>query len=197
MAFSRTKYDESNHQLQIKRSTEVGQYRFLAAAQETCDRCYSLNGPVGSKGDVSMPINECMINFGDKADAESHLTNRVIPLNRSNAVGANQSYLKFEPKNVHANNCNPKVNAVDTRFTHPLDAYRGMYTMEFKFSPYLHVNPQCQVYNRQQEVYSRFISRDNYVIPKQNKWDNGEALPKPVAAPEVVEAKDQCAVCAK
>lgn len=193
MAFSRTKYDECQHQLQIKRSTSVGDYHLFAPAHESCNRCYSYHGPVGSQGDVSMPRKNCMLNLGDKAEAESHLTNRVIPENNCNGVGSNQGYLKFQSNNVHADRCNPKVNALDTRFSHPLDAYRGMNTMEYQFEPYLHTNPQCQVWNRP-EVYSRFISRDTYVIPKQEAWDNGKALPAPKSAPKITTSK--CNVCA-
>jgi len=194
MAFSRTKYDESQHQLQIKRSTDVGDYQLFAHAHENKDRCYSYHGPIGSQGDVSMPRKDFMLELGDKAEAESHLTNRIIPANNSNDIGSNQGYLRFQNKNIHSVRCNPKVNMVDTRFSHPIDAYRGINTMEYHFEPHLHSNPQCQVWNRP-EVYSRFISKDSYVIPKQNSWDKGEALPSSKTAPKVDSGK--CNVCSQ
>ena len=73
----------------------------------------------------------------------------------------------------------------DTRFTNPLDDYRGMSITGYHFTPYLHVNPQSHIQTNKHRdgAPSRLIVRDTYGIPKQNYWDKGEALPpkpKPV-----------------
>lgn len=178
MAFSRIKYDECNYKQQVKRSTNVGEYHLFSGANESVNQCYSKTGPIGSKSDVSVPRNGKNLNFGLKADAESHLTNRVLPHGECNDIGKNNKYKSLIKNMIHANDCNTNLNSVDTRFTHPLDAYRGMNTTEYHFNPYLHVNPQCEYHTWRNGTNSRLIARDTYTIPETKPLDKGEALPE-------------------
>ena len=54
MAFSRTTYDKCAYDLQVKRSTDQGGYRLYSDFAENQNQCYSYNGPIGSKSDVSI-----------------------------------------------------------------------------------------------------------------------------------------------
>lgn len=196
MAFSRTKYDQCQYEQQIKRSTDVGSYRLYAPANESCTQCYSLTGPIGSRADVSVPRNNNDLDLGLKADAESHLTNRVLQSNQCNDKGKNDSYKSLSDKMTHLNNCQSKLNTVDTRFTHPIDAYRGMNTTEYSFNPHLHVNPQCNIQEWRSGTNSRLIAKDTYVMPEQKLLDNGGALPTPAPKPKIETSKgSSCQVC--
>lgn len=196
MAFSRTKYDECQYEQQIKRSTDVGSYRLFAPANESCTQCYSYTGPIGSRADVAVPRNSLDVDFGIKADAESHLTNRVLPDDQCNSRGKNDGHKALANKMVKLPNCGTTLNQVDTRFTHPLDAYRGMNTTEFHFNPYLHVNPQCKIQEWRNGTNSRLIAKDTFVVPEQKPLDTGAALPKPSGAPTSgAVASGSCKVC--
>lgn len=192
MSFARIKYDERNYKQQVERSTGVGNYHLFAAAHESRNQCYSKTGPIGSKGDVSMARNGKLLDFGLKADAESHLTNRVMPHGESNDIGKNDKYASLAKSMVHGKDCNKKLNSVDTRFTHPLDAYRGMNTTQFHFNPHLHVNPQCEIHTWRNGTNSRLIAKDTYTMPKTTPLDKGEALPD--KAPLKINTP-QCGVC--
>lgn len=192
MSFSRIKYDECQYEQQVKRSADVGQYRLFSPAYESCERCYSFTGPIGAKSDVSMPRKGGNINFAIKADAESHLTNRVLPHGECNDVGKNDKYKSLANSMVHSTDCKEKLNSVDTRFTHPLDAYRGMNTTEYKFTPYLHVNPQCQFHTWRNGTNTRLIAKDTYQIPETTPLDKGEALPTPQP---IKKTMPKCGVC--
>ena len=194
MSFSRNKYDECQYKQQVKRSTNIGEYHLFAPAYESCDQCYSYTGPMGSKADVSVARDGKNINFGLKTDAESHLTNRVLRHNECNDIGKNDKYKSLSKSLMHATNCKKELNTVDTRFTHPIDAYRGMNTSEYHFNPYLHINPQCENHSWRTGTNSRLIAKDTYKIPEHKPLDKGEALPdkKPIKM-----QVPQCGVCSK
>lgn len=192
MAFSRTKYDETQYKQQIKRSTDIGDYHLFSSAHESADQCYSFTGPINSKCDVSMPRKGNNLDFGLKADAESELTNRVLPLGENNEVGKNDKYKSLASSLVHGSDCGQNMNTVDSRFTHPLDAYRGMNTTEYHFTPYLHVNPQCDYHTWRNGTNTRLIAKDTYQMPEQKVLDNGEALPE---KKELEVKVPQCGVC--
>lgn len=194
MAFSRIKYDECQYNQQIKRSTNIGEYRLFTPAFESCDQCYSFTGPIGSKSDVSVHRDGKNLHFGLKADAESHLTNRVLAHSECNDIGKNDQYKSLADSMVHASNCDNKLNSIDTRFTHPLDAYRGMNTTEYHLNPYLHVNPQCEYHTWRNGTNSRLIAKDTFETPIHTPLDKGDALP--TKTPINVQVP-QCDVCNK
>ena len=70
------------------------------------------------------------------------------------------------------------VATVDTRFTHPVDTYRGMSLTNFHMTPHLHVNPQNNVQcdAHREGFHTRVWVKDNYQIPKQTKWDDGTSI---------------------
>lgn len=192
MAFSRIKYDECNYKQQVERSTGVGEYYLFSGANESAGQCYSKTGPIGSKADVSVPRDGKNLDFGLKADAESHLTNRVIAHSDCNDINKNDKYKSLNNSMVHASDCNKELNSVDTRFTHPLDAFRGMNTTEYHFNPHLHVNPQCQIHSWRNGTHSRLIAKDTFTMPDTKILDKGEALPE--KKPLKVNIP-QCGVC--
>ena len=74
MAFSRTTYDSCAYDLQIKQSTDQGDYRLYGDFAENKNQCYSYNGPIGSKSDVSLIKKLDETCFGTMTDVESDLS---------------------------------------------------------------------------------------------------------------------------
>ena len=100
-------------------------------------------------------------------------------------------------KNIPINNknvCNNLLISDDTRFSHPIDNYRGMSLTNYMMIPNLHINPQCHIqpFNDLTGTNSRLKCKDAYVLPKQTYLDNGEALPqtKPEKDGNTISNKD-------
>ena len=53
MSFSRLIYDKEAYDLELKRSTIPGDYRLFSLFAENTNQCFSYDGPIGSKVDVS------------------------------------------------------------------------------------------------------------------------------------------------
>jgi len=187
MSFNRTKYDNAAYDLQMGRSTAPGDYRLYAPFAENCNQCYSYTGPIGAKSDVSLVKKPMDLCFKDMADAESQLSWRNQRLGKTNEQSNPLANVKLEHKPV----CSNKLTPEDTRFTHPLDNYRGMSLTDLMLEPYLHVNPQCHVQESGDRIglNSRLYSKDTYKLGPQEFWDKGEALPK-----EIPTAKQTCDV---
>jgi len=197
MSFSRINYDESAYDLQMKRSTEPGNYRLEPSFAESCKQGYSYNDPINAKSQVSLVKKNNDLTFGSMAHVESLLTNRVNHLQNGNSEGKNNDYLK--EKVHHKQNCNTFLESEDTRFTNPIDTFRGMSTTNFHFTPYLHVNPQAmyQTIGNKFGSSSRLSVKDNYNVPTQNAWDDGSSMP-PKVGDELKDTDKHCKyVCPK
>lgn len=178
MSFNRTKYDKCAYDLEIGRSTGPGDYRLFGSFAENCNQCFSSDGPIGAKSDVSIVKKPLDLSFTEMSQVESELSWRNQLLTKCNN--------NYNPIDKHQTNhkpsCAKKLTSEDTRFTHPIDNYRSMSLTSFQVEPYLHVNPQCHI----QESYdligmnSRLYAKDIYKIPDQEFFDKGESLPKEI-----------------
>jgi hypothetical protein len=178
MAFSRLNYDKNVYNLQIRRSTDENDYRLYPLFAENINPCYIENGIVGSKADVSLVRNQTNLSNEMMVEAESELSWRSRPLTKDNHNV--NPFDKF--KLIHKNNCssNKNLSPEDTRFTHPIDNYRSLSVINYEYTPYLHVNPQCYIQSIDDKIglNSRLFAKDTYKIPTHKYWDNGESLPK-------------------
>ena len=178
MSFNRSSYDKCAYSLQLSRSVGPGDYNLYAGYGESCSECNPLYGPINNKNAASSKkVGE--LGFGSLVDVESNLLNRVTPLNNCNQ-NLNKN-ICAETKVYNKPTCNRKIEALDTRFSHPLDNYRGMTTINYQFAPYLHVNPQSNIQcdDARHGESTRINIKENYTAPKQVKWDSGDSLPKP------------------
>ena len=187
-------YDDKAYHLQQERSTAPGDYMLFSGRNEHCGKCYPYHQPSNSREQAATTRDHGELGFGNLANIESQITNRVNLATKDNQFGKNDKYKseKVFPKN----NCDNYLETEDTRFTNPLDNYRGMSLTNYLMSPYLHVNPQCYV---QEDTHregnsSRLQVRDCYKTPNQNKWDKGDALPP---TPKEETKKDCKVVCGK
>jgi hypothetical protein len=172
MAFSRINYDKCSYDLKMDRSTQPGYYRMLPSSVENHNACISYGGPVGSKADVSLAKPDNQLKFDDMVDVESQLSWRRQSLNQ-----CNDNNLTLNVNLNHKSNCTFNLVSEDTRFTHPIDDFRSMDTTPYNYSPYLHVNPQDYYQKDRIGTNTKLLVKDNYIMPKQDMWDNGEALP--------------------
>lgn len=177
MSFTRIKYDDCALKLRTERSVDPGNYRLFNGFSNNCGKCFSYHGPRGSREDVSLTREHSDNNFGHMADVESELMNRVNPLQECNANPKNDNYKN--KTTYHKNNCSNQLESEDTRFTYPLDSYRGMSLIQYAYTPYLHVNPQCHIQSvdHRRGSASRLVAKDSYRVPKQQYLDKGDALP--------------------
>lgn len=162
MAFSRITYDSCAYDLQMKRSTYQGDYRLFGNFAENENQCYSYNGPIGSKSDVSLIKQPTETYFGTMAEVESDLTWRNNKLHKCNDKTFNQFPVIDKPI------CSPSLTAEDTRFSNPIDNYRGMSLTNYMLSPYLFTNPQCYI----QEINDLIGSNTRQDSKDLNKLSN-------------------------
>ena len=193
MSFSRLPYDKCAYSQKLQRSVTPGDYRLYSGYGENCKKCLPLNAPINSNNGASSVRRLGKTDFGVLVNAESHLTNRTVPSSLCDEKASDNEHKKM--KVHHKPICAETVSTVDTRFTHPVDSYRGLSLTNFHMNPHLHVNPQNNVQcdSQREGFHSRVWVKDNYKIPKQNKWDKGEALPpKPKKVKKLPKCKVQC-----
>jgi hypothetical protein len=172
MAFSRTTYDSCAYDLQVKRSTDQGDYRLFGNFAENENQCYSYNGPIGSKSDVSLVKNTTETCFGTMSEVESELTWRNNKLDKCNDKKFNKFPVIDKPI------CSSNLTAQDTRFTNPIDNYRGMSLTSYMLTPYLFTNPQCFIQETNDLVGSntRLQTKDCYDLSKSLTNNTGNQL---------------------
>jgi hypothetical protein len=109
------------------------------------------------------------------AEVESYLTNRVNKLTDYNNYGKNDEYknIKTQDKSL----CNSVLAAEETRFTNPLESYRCMDTTAYKYSPFLYIDPQCEMQDDRIGLNSRQKIRDTHKINKPIPKDQSVFLP--------------------
>jgi len=176
MSFTRIKYDESAYNLKTNRTVEPGDYRLYLGSNESCSKCSLYDGPRNSKSDVSIAQTPDSNQWYNMTEVESRLTNRVNKLIDYNDYGRNDSY-----KNVAVlNNNNCTTNNLipeETRFSNPIEEYRGMDLTEFHYNPYLSVNAQCEYLEDRIGLNSRLRIKDTYVVKKPNLIDQSIFMP--------------------
>ena len=160
MSFNRIKYDECATKLHNQRSVGIGEYRLSFDNFENNNQCYSLAGPIGSKSDISITQNNCLVNWGEIAQIESDLQSRNIPATEcnENATNINYSKNKVYDKKV----CSSLLNTEDTRFTFPIQSFRSMSLTSYHLQPWLFSNPQCHIHDNRIGLGSRNIGKDTY-----------------------------------
>ena len=167
MSFNRIRYDKCAYDLEVARSTAPGSHRLFGPFAENCNQCISTTGPVGSKADVSISKGLMDLKFKDMADTESKLSWRGQTLTKCNDNKNPLSKIKV----VHKPVCSNKLNAEDTRFTHPIDNFRSMSLTSYMLQPHLPTNPQCCVQESGDRIGidTRSVAKDSFKPTKQTK----------------------------
>jgi len=178
MSFSRIKYDNDAYDLRIDRAVGPGDYRLFKGFNESCKKCLSYDGPRNAKSDVALASGEACDNQWSALTAvESHLTNRVHQLKDSNTYGANDEYKNMPV--ITVNNCDEALVAEDTRFTYPIEAFRGMDLTSHHYTPFLYTNPQCVIQDNNSKIglNSRLRVKDTFKAHETIPLDQSSVLP--------------------
>jgi len=170
------RYDNCATKLHVERSVGEGNYRLFPGFVESSDECLSFDGPRGSKVDVSTAKRDITLDWGSMAKIESDLLRLNVPLTDCNENATNLDY--YKNKTFNKLGCSPYLNAEDTRFSFPLQAFRSMSTTAYQLQPWLFSNPQCHVLDDRTGLNSRNKAKDSFRTPVPDFLDNGEALPK-------------------
>lgn len=161
MSFNRLKYD--NYNVEINRSIAPGDYRLLEDYNKNINNCFSYNGPIGSKSDVSTAENI--------TDVESELSwrRRILTNNITDDIDNLKSF-----KTINKNICSKILTSQDTRFSHPLSSYRSMSTTDLQLQPYIPINPQSVIQDLKEKsgINSRLDLKDNFKSPEPKYNDN-------------------------
>jgi hypothetical protein len=160
MSFNRINYDQCAYDLKMNRSTLPGDYRLYASYAENCNQCFSADGPINAKSDVSLSRDSNDLSYTNLADVENKLSWRRSKLSECNEGFENLDDKQLRNKPV----CNNKLISQDTRFTNPIDNYRGMSLTSYMVNPYLPINPQCIIQNNNDKygMNSKLFVKDNY-----------------------------------
>ena len=175
MSFTRTKYDNEAYDLKLERSTGPCDYRLFFGSNENCGKCISYDGPKNAKSDVSIADEGNINQWGRMTEVESHLTNRINKLTDTNIYGKNDNYKNIPVTNK--NNCEKILESEDTRFSFPLEAYRCMDLTAYHYSPFLHINGQCEIQDDRIGLNSRIRVKDSFSIIKPTLIDQTDILP--------------------
>lgn len=175
MSFTRTKYDDEAYDLKLERSTGPGDYRLFINNNENCNKCLSYDGPRNAKSDISLVNHEGINQWGNMAEVESHLTNRVNQLTDTNIYGKNDHYKNIPV--INKNKCDKLLESEDTRFSFPLEAYRCMDLTAYHYSPFLHINGQCEIQEDRIGLNSRSLVKDTFIVNRPTPLDQTATLP--------------------
>jgi hypothetical protein len=177
MSFNRITYDKCAYDLKMNRSTLPGDYRLYGSYAENCSQCYSADGPYNAKSDVSLPRDANDLSYKNMADVENQLSWRRKKLDECNDNIEQLDESKLRNKPV----CSNKLVSEDTRFTNPIDNYRGMSLTSYMLNPHLPINPQCVVQNIDDKygLNSRLYIKDNCAYNEPIPINQDSIYPQP------------------
>jgi hypothetical protein len=147
--FSRMKYDLPAYQEAIERSTNPLKYNLYPGYGYHCNTCFPASGPVGTHG-----VN---IDFTHKhvIDVDSILSGRTVLNSKANEFSY-PTPLNYKTQKV--GECDRFIETEYSRYTHPIQNYRGLYPD--RFYP-LKQDPQCHIFWNF-EVNTKLQAKDNH-----------------------------------
>ena len=175
MSFTRSMYDSCACNQSTQRSIAPMNYRLYEGPYENCNQCFSSCGPYNATNEASSVNRQCDKNGrGTQVEVESILTNRVKQSTDCTDVSCDQSCFNNLPKTYNKPNCKGNIQSEESRFTHPIDNYRGMSIDRFQYLP---IDPQCNIYCND-SIDTRLLAKDTYKVIVPNIIDN-DPYPKP------------------
>ena len=165
MSFTRSMYDGCACAQYTDRSVAPMDYRLYEGQYINCKACFAGCGPYNAENTAStLEKPTSTEGYGDVVQIDSILNNRVKPLSDCNGVPCDTKCFKNLPKVFNKPNCSEIRESEDTRFTHPLQNYRGMKqdTSQYPFN-YLPIDAQCNIY-ADEAINTRQLAKDTYRI---------------------------------
>lgn len=142
MSNTRTIFDKDVAELHDYSVRNRNDYVMNLISAENANMCYYQGGARNGPSELRRPMNQQgFLDFGAKADLETRLQNRHLPLGSFDRT--NQDYKDIETQlPPQCQNVKEHLVLDESRLSHPLQNYREMRTDEYNFVPYLHMNPQ-------------------------------------------------------
>lgn len=170
--FTRRKYDKDELELNDSSVVASTNYMLNLTASENKNLCYSQDGGRNSVAQINRPrTEEGFLDFSTKADIENKLQNRHVANNPFDRT--NKDYAEFNSTPVSScGSSKENMLNTDTRFTHPVTEYRGMYTANYNFTPYLHVNPQQVILDNDKFLSPNRLGVSSRYLSKQEIYEN-------------------------
>lgn len=143
--FSRLVYDKCFINEETKQSTKPGDYRLFHGQVDNENSCHSILGPRSNRVKNSSEIDKGST-FGDRAEIESALLNRDVPISRChknrNLDDKKKKIAKDLSRSVY---CDKFLNPTSSRLEKPIDDFRGLSTLEFQID-YPLIDPTHSVF---------------------------------------------------
>lgn len=165
MSFSRTTYDESTTKLKREVSTAPYHHIMYKGYKNNNNACSVERGPRNTVSDL-LQTNDAAV----KSDIESRLQNRHVPLG-PDAENHNE-WRDFKSQLSNNSDCANYNKPADeyTRYSHPIDDYRGMSTLKNIIVPHLHVNRQNDtISTRPKFISSRELAKKTFEEDRKKK----------------------------
>jgi len=140
--FTRKYYDTNEQEMFDTSVKNRLNYSLDNVNKEHNNVCYSNEGFRYGTSEVARPQNKNgTLDIPEKVNVESFLQNRHLELSSYDRTNKDYARVKLNTPSL-CNTAKETMSNSDTRLTHPIINYRGMYTAPYKFIPYLHTSPQ-------------------------------------------------------
>jgi hypothetical protein len=167
--FTRTLYDSNNQEMHNGAVRDANEWVMNSKLKEHDKSCFPNDGARHSQSEVSRSQNEDgTLNLGKHVNVESLLQNRHKEGSSFDRTNKDYAQVKLNTPKMCGTNKENMTNA-DTRLTHPILDYRGMYTADYKFTPYLHMNPQDVLVQNEDLIGPNRFGTSTRLDAKKNK----------------------------
>ena len=165
--FTRKFYDNIEHEMYDDSVKNTNTYVMDKDTKENTGICYTPEHSVNGISELSKPMNDNgSLNLTDRVSQETLLQNRHLEL--SSFDRTNKDYAKTKVNKPPACTVEHMVNE-DTRMTHPIINYRGINSANYKFTPYLHMNPQKVLSTNEKYISPNRFGNSTRIDAKNNK----------------------------
>lgn len=158
---SRMRYDYPAYEEELQRSTNPLLYNLFPGYGHHCNECFPASGPMNTHG-----VN---VVYGKEIDVDSIMSGRTVLNSKANDF-SQPTPLNYNTKK--SPECDKYIETEYSRFTHPIQNYRGLYPD--RFYP-LNQDPQCHIFWNF-EVNSKLQAKDNHRALFQIPLENGDDL---------------------
>lgn len=166
--FTRTKYDSNEQQMHDSSVRSTNDWVMNNKLVENKNSCFANDGGRHSQSEVSRPQNSNGgLNLHEKVHIETLLQNRHVEAASFDRTNKDYAEVKLGTPKLCGNSKNNLTNA-DTRLTHPIINYRGMYTAPYNFTPFLHMNPQDVMVQNNEYLSPQRLGTSSRIDAKNN-----------------------------
>lgn len=139
--FTRKYYDVNEVEMYNNSLKNTNDWVMNNNVMENNKACFT-NDTRHGKSQIARPENNNgSLDIQKQVHIETLLQNRHIEASSYDRTNKDYANVALSKPKLCGNTKENMTNG-DTRLTHPVINYRGMYTADYKFTPYLHVNPQ-------------------------------------------------------